>query len=265
MSTTLGTLAATEQPLRYGWSPTRGIYTIRTWRGGRTQIDAVAAQLRALGYAYEVNDIPGDLAEIQATISGDETGGRGGGSDINNRWELVPNRVMKDLLESDNAMIRALSDENIENINYYLQNPMNLGTGGTVTSKFTNTGDRTNAVKAYKLMRAGVKGVIVSQPILRHTWSVPNNQNPGFAFDNIHRVLSTATLISNEGVPADFLLPLSTLPTKFTNPTRTDSVALSYGWWKAMPSLSVAAYNRREISAEWEFGLWSTDIYGAVL
>lgn len=262
---TLGTLVATEQPVRWGYSPTRGVYTIRTWRGGKSQIDAKGIELMALGCSVEISDTEGGAySELQATIAGDETG-RGGGSQITNRWELVPNRVVKDLLESDNAMVLSLNDENVENINYYLQNPLHLGTAGTLESKFTNTGSRANALKAYKLMRAGVKGVYVSQPILRHTWSIPNNANPGYAFTNIGRILTTPTLIANEGVPANFLVPLGDLPTVFTNPSRTDSVDLDYGWLKAMPSLSVAAFNRQELSGEWEFGLWSTDIYGAAL
>lgn len=258
MPTILGSQAAVEQGYRFSWSPTRGLVSVRTWKGKADAILALLPTITFSGASVDGRQLPGGLYELEATYGGDQNNNFPG-TEIVDNWELLPNVVLKGLLSHDCSIINSLNSKDIENIQYWITNPPTKD----VTPDFSTGGNPTNATKVYALMKADVTHAEVVQPIMRHTYIVPSGTNTSYVFTNSQKVLTTSQLISTEGVPSDFLLPLSQLPTVFANPTRSDGLttSLQYGWLKRMPTLSVAAYRRREVYLEWVFGLWSTDLY----
>lgn len=253
----LGASGATEQPMRYGWSPQRGFHTIRVWRGKDSAITTLANTLSAGGYDWEITKGPGGISSVEARIAQDVSGGGGGPArDIVDDWQLMPNKVQKPVLETDCTAVNGLTADELAQIRKAIQS------APEDTPAWTNP---TEQIPIYDLMKAGVEHKVVYQPILRHTWTVPLNAYAGFNFSYVGRILTTNSLFRSERVPGDFLLPIKQFTALYPNPTRSDSVALAYGWLKEMPDLQLSAFTRRQVNAQYEFGLWSTLLYGAAV
>lgn len=250
----------TEQPRDISYSPDKGFESTRVWKGPATAVEALTAILRAQGYGYKVRNMPGGaLAEVTATITGqaDSNGSTPSPADITDTWELAPNSVLKDICECDCAAVAALDVTELKEIKAYMKNRP----APEDTPAWT---DWDNQGPLVTLINAGVESWEVEQPILRHTYNVPRGVNPGFQWANIRKIFTTAQLIANEGVPPDYVFDLAAIGALFTNPTRTDGVALVYGWRKKMPHQSIGANGRREVNIEYHFGLWPTLLYSTV-
>lgn len=249
-----GSLLATEQPLKLSWDPARGPITIKSWKGPNDAIDAQAAVCRALRWRYTISRGPGDLSTLEAEIGGDPEG-QTPGDEVTDSWEMLPNRVDKDILESDVPIINTLTATEIEAIQAAFRTPPKAGTPLTTTFP-TNTA---NCKTVLDLLNSKVTSKGVDQPVLRHTWMVP----PGVPFapelTNVGLIYSAPSLYGLEGVPNDFLVPLASMP---YGPVNREGIALSYGWLKAWPIFRRAAWNRREVHSEFQFGLWSDVLYG---
>lgn len=119
------------------------------------------------------------------------------------------------------------------------------------------------ALTLYQLYRRGHRSSPVYQPILERRRLAAATFDFGSltsnAFDNVGRIIHPNTIDSDAAL-GGFL--------KFSLPsggTVTDNEGLiyNYGWLKNGPSYDVAAGNKAIVSQQWEFGLWSQDIYGA--
>jgi hypothetical protein len=77
------------------------------------------------------------------------------------------------------------------------------------------------------------------------------------ALTNVGKVISAANLQSLENVPGVLLF---NLPTN-SSPTRADGLTLSYGWFKRAPTITQVSGAKWELVQEWQYGLWSTDLY----
>lgn len=261
MSTKLGTISAVEQGTVASWDKAKGWTTTRKFKGGIEAIRALCNTLQWQGYDIGFRDLQNGYAELDATYGGSPIGdaGTGPGMDveqITNTWEMLPNVVQKDLLESNATAVLALSDDDIANIRRCVNNSL-------APEDTPAWDDSTNADIVLNLMKAGVTSQQINQPILRHTWTVPPNASTSFSFTNVGKIISTAAMLTSEELPWDFILPVSNLPTGAV--TRTDTVAMSYGWLKGMPTVQIINYGRREVQQEWHFGLWSTALYGSVI
>lgn len=254
----LGSATATEQPIRYGWSPDRGSFITRAWEGPRAAVRALIPSLAIMKWSYDYQEKPGGLARLEAQSSTDLAGGISDPvkSDSSETWELAPNVVQKDLLSWDGAAISSLTAEEVAQIRKYLKED-------PTSNAAIEWIDSAAQEPVYVLMKSGVEHAQVTQPILRRTVSVPSNKIIPFNFTNTGKVLSTATLLSTEGVPADMRYPIQQFTTGTL--TRGDGTAMSYGWLKAWPTLSVQAFSRRELQIEYQYGLWADLIYGAAV
>lgn len=252
----LGTANATEQPVRIGWSPDRGPSTIRTWEGPTAAINPLASQAYLLGLQYDLEQKVGGLASISVTYASFAAAGQTGqGAEIVDNWELLPNTVQKGIFHSDAPLVNALQTNQLDEVKQFIDFPPNKD--GTTKPQPTWL-PGSNQEKLYRLARAGVDHWEIDQPILKHTWIVPRGQSLTFLYSNVRKLITTAQLIANEGVPADFVLPISTIVAQFADPTRSDGVSFNYGWLKMMPTASLQSYVRREVHSEWKFGLYSS-------
>lgn len=256
---TVGTKAATLQPIRFGWSKDNGHSTVKEWRGGESQIRSKIPEIIALGGSYEIERIVDDVWKIVATYSGPQPDGPTGadGDAITETWELLPKDAQKDLLGSFHSLVAGLTQAEIDQIKAEVDDTTKTAATTTLSG---------NALIVFKLMRAGVDAVEIEQPVLSLTWIVPDNQNLNYAYANIGRIYTTSSLISAEVIPTYIATSMVAWTSSFTNPSYgTDRVSLVFGWKKRAPTQRLAVNNRREISQTWEFGLWSTDIYGVTI
>lgn len=256
-----GRVGAIEQPLTFGFSQSRGDFQRRTWKC--TSVDAARALIPQLiegGYSYELTEGPVPIltAELAAAPG---TGGGGGGSEEvpTDNWELVPNVVEKDIIDSNVAGVQDISQSNLESLRKFIQTPEE----GRSPS-FTGTAQQQAACAAlYLQMQKGLRSIRIYQPILRFTRSVSRNWQTKASTANVGNILSNSFLLSSPadgaGLPSGFLVALNAPP--FSNSTTGYMPNTKWGWLKGYPSISLASYNRIQTTQDWEWGLWSTLVY----
>ena len=268
MSTILGTKGPTLQPRKFGYSKERGHYDTRMWEGGEAEIRALIPTVIPDGVSYDVEELRGDLWRLTSQYATPQPDGAGGGAgeEIAVTWELLPKDAQKDLLASSHALVAGLTQSQIEQIRRDADDPLcgaleaPTATGGRVS---VLAGD---ALKVLKLLKAKVDSVEVEQPVLQLTWIVPQNVTLSYAYENIGRIYTTASLISVEAIPGYISSSMTAWTASFSNPSYgTGRLSLVFGWKKRAPTQRLAGFSKREISQTWEFGLWSTDIYGSTL
>jgi hypothetical protein len=254
----LGTNGPVEQPLDYSHSPTGGDTTRREWVGTLTALQSKLGELRWNGWSYNVRGLGNGMYRVTADIAGDATGSGVDpqGNEQQDVWELTPNKVGKDILELDIALINVLDPENINEIRKFIQDPP----VGDVSPAFTS--NQPECLKVFNLMAAGVKNMSISAPVLRHTANIPPRAPSSVAYGNIGKVLTVATLQTSEGAPPDFIIPLSTFP---SGAVTRGGIGMTHGWLKSLPTLRAQSNGSRQVTLEYEFGLWATDLYGAAI
>lgn len=253
-----GTAVATELPARAGWSPQRGPYQIRTWQGPHSAIKVKAQWLQSMGYSYELRESPSGLSTIEATTSDPSQNNDGPPyQNVVENWELRPNKVQKDILESHCAAVNALTEEDASKLRKYLD-----GNGNRDVSPAFETAGATDL---FRLITAGVKSWEIPQVVLVHTITVPLNYTVYFNYGYMNRIMSVNALMRWERLPFDYLLPMRAIAALFVPPTRLDGVSMVYGWKKGYPTLAMSSQGRRELQIDYEFGLWPTLLYGALI
>lgn len=247
--TIIGTPGVFEQPIRYSWSPVRGWTTQRTFRGTRYDIRALVYAFRNAGWDVDVIEGPTTNSTLICTIGADLDGNITEPTDL---WEIQPTLVTKDLLDSDNAAVAAVAAQDgvLAQLADARVNP----------TKYTNASFTGDALELYKLIAKGVQSVMVFQPILRHTLSVSNRWEVAASLTNIRKIISTTSMSGLENIPGWIY---QSMPDEI--PAIGHATTLNYGWFKMPPSITVVAYNRTQIVQEWQYGLWSTLLYGPAL
>lgn len=226
---------------------------------------------RALAEAY-VYSVPGfnaykwsitpldydDWHEVtMESVSGSYSGS--GSTTVNNdpsaplvdAWELVPNLAEKDILESSfvDALTAAEKKEILDAVN---------ASGALPTFAGTNAATMT---KIAKLMVGGLKYVRILAPTIRHTRIMRRDFTVAQAYDRVGSVFTTSSLRSYENVPSQVLFDLPNT----ADPSRGDSLNFNYGWLKKPASIQQISGGQWQIVQEYDWGLWSEDIYGATV
>lgn len=265
-----GTLTCQQQPSSWGRNSSGQFYVYKFDGLSKEQVSAMAALYDAAGAEYEVTEGFGKHS-LQVRISYNPSAATA--EVAVDLWEYTGGRAEKDVLEADvpSGITATLSQNNIGVIRAAIQNPPDGSdtTGAfsakdrpnaAVTAASFADGNPTNALTVYKLMQAGVKSALVRNPTLRHTqtvsqyWTVPASQT------RVGRIISTASMTSLEFLPTGLLFNLPTL-----TPASFQTIAVAYGWLKHDPTIQQVAFKKWQLIQEYEFGLWATAIYGAVL
>lgn len=261
MSRTITGAAVAVQQKTTGYKKQTGSYEIYT-EDHTTEAAAIAAgqALAVNGYEWEVSPLSGGCYRMTARGESSPLGGGGTVADpnlpLNDVWELQPNVVEKDFLEADLSAINALSADMVALIKKSGDDPSYAYASDAIYTAATSP-QKTTIAASVKLLRAGVKSIRVFAPVLRHTLTVSRNYTVAAALTNCGSVLSTSRLYSSEGVPNTLLFNLPT----GSNPTRTDGLVPKYGWFKKYPQVTQVGQGRWQIVQEWEYGLWSTELY----
>ena len=251
---TLGIGTYVEQPQERAWDSRRGYVTTRKFEGTASSLETLATTLASQGYSWNIQY--GPVCKLTASISADFDSGSGSVTEVEtvvDTWELSANVAEKDILNSESALVTTAQAD--------LRTLRDILDGKKDIDLLTSSDVTTSAGwKLALLISQGVKSTIVYQPILRHTqtasngWTVPNS------LTNVGKVYTTAQLLSAENVPVS----LNNNLTASSSVTRTDTgtdIVYTYGWLKTHPQIVDAAFQKIQVVQEWQWGLWSTDLY----
>lgn len=244
MSISAGSNNAHKNRDRISYSPVEGYKFGGTLSGPKEAVRGLINQMATLGwtFVYECDQSP--IATIQFDSSAEPTGG--GTETPTLVWEYFSNRLEIDILEADIANVNSISEDELRLIRKHIQDPEEASPALTTS----------NAIDLYLLMLKGVRSVRVNVPTLRVSKLVSNTYAVQASQTNVGRIISSATLSSQESVPTRLFVLPSTASTKtgFVN-----------GWYKNFPNIIQSTAGRWQISQEWEYGLWPTFLYGAAL
>jgi hypothetical protein len=255
-----------QQPGRWGRNET-GNWTLWTYEGTKREVFLLAASFaETLGLVYEVTESFGKWRlDVRFPFNMNGIDPR---TDKVDNWEFFASRVEKDLLDSkleNPQTVGILTPGQINTIRNFLLNPPD----GSTNSPYPQASDfqrsnppedqasAGNALIIYNLMARGFRNFPVEAPALRHTIITSNQYAVPYALVNVRKILSTATLINSENLPAALLF---SLPADVS----TDQ-QYQYGWYKPMPTVQQIALLKWQIVQEYHYGLWSTYIWGTPL
>lgn len=269
MATINGQPGPHEQPRTWGKTQD-GQFAVYRYTGTKEEIKALGGYFEGQGQMYTVTE---DFATATCEVRFDFNPATGTVEAPINLWELTGGEAQSDLLESNvyTAITSTLTQKNMDIIRSAIQNPPDgSDTSGpysakdrpqaSVTAACFTDGNAANALAVYKLMQAGIRSVIVSTPVIRHTQTVSNSWAVPVSLTNVGRIISSASMSTTELVPAGLLFTIPTIV-----PATFQTITVAYGWRKKWPTVQQVALRKWQLIQEWEFGLWSTDLYGPVV
>lgn len=248
-----GRNGAIEQPKTFGWSLQRGDFTRRTWHCTSKELaNALIPQLRAGNYAYTITNV-GPRWIVEAELSALDQGGGTEDEQPLDTWELVPNVVEKEVLESDYTTITGLGGPDRATLHDYIIGKIDIPSDSDLSSA--------NARSLRDQIRDGLRSVRVFAPVMRFTRTASRNWQVKASTANVGKVLGNTYFLTSDDdaalLPGAFLVAINGAP--FTNSSNRTN--MSYGWFKNFPTTQTASRDRVQIVQEWEFGLWSTLAY----
>lgn len=236
--------------------PRRGPSTTRKFKGTKTALLNLKTQFDSAKWTTRFTE--GPLCTLEATIGADYDGTSPGEIPVDT-WELKANVAEKDILQSDAAIVQsALSNES----NAKILRDLNKGTRkfeDTSSGDFSNDASGADSVTIMLLLAGGLQSRIVFQPVVAHRQTVSNAYAVPASLLNVGSVLKTSTLITSEALPASIQNNL----TASTSVTKSGLI-FWYGWLKAYPTITAGAYQKTEISQEWQWGLWPVDLFTVI-
>jgi hypothetical protein len=254
-----------QQPTRYGKNES-GFYSVVQFEGTAKEIKIRAAAYDAIGAQYEVEEMFGGLCRLNVFLSWASAGQVAIETPVS-VWEYEPMETEKDLLDADfpfaNTYSGGVGEVSNQNKGVILKALADLPEDDTLPPAMYPDGTQDSSVSLYYLMRAGVRSYPVNAATIRHTQVVSNRYNNKVAFTNVGRLLSSATLVAVEGVPSDLLFDVPSEPsvTQYVE----DAGDLGYAWRKLDPQITESAYQKKQITRRWQFGLWALKIHGSIL
>lgn len=264
--TITGYKGAFQQPGRWGRNES-GNYQTLYYEGSKQEVYNLAANVaQTIGLAYEVLESFGKFRlEIYFpwTVNGIDPR-----TDYTEKWELFAQHVEKDLLtaRAHTAAVANLTVSQVQTIRFWVQNPPDPKTGPfPVPSDFQkgtppeSINSALNAFAVYNLMAQGVTSFPIDAPTLRRTITTSNQYATAYALDKVGVIMSTNYIRNVYDVPYNLLF---NLPNDTWTDPNPNSPTLVYGWYKKYPVIQMVALLKWSIVQEWEYGLWSTLLYG---
>lgn len=241
-----GKISNTQNATELRYTPTDGWSGQWQVEGPKAAVIPLLNQLAAQGYslAYRCDQSP------KASLVYSNQGSPDGGVTPEQPtlvWEYFANVAEIDVLEVDTAAISGISDADKRKIRE-----------GIATPDPDNAPDLTgNALTLYQLMLGGVRSFRINIPTLRVSKLVSGSYGVKASLTNVGRIISTSTLSIQEAIPATILFELPSFV--------SGKSGFAYAWYKKFPNVQQAGTFKWSISQEWEYGLWPTFMYSAVL
>jgi len=182
-------------------------------------------------------------------------------------WEMISKKAEVSIFNWKNPLAASVSLANIGYLkNTVLQAPQTFNINGS------NPGgtalawpDATTQAAALELLGLYINDVtsyMVFVPELHFTQTVNSQYIFPASFSNTGRIYSSTTLKSVFNVPGNILFGF---PSTKTIPAALASFNLVYGWFTNGPEVRQISMFKWQIIQTFEWGLWSTDMYGALL
>ncbi len=255
MSNIIPNASAVEQPIERRYSSSNGWQTIRRWRGGEEAI--VAQGDLQMSQGYEIIVRAGPVWELEATIGGNTTGGGGIGDEPVEVWELTGNAFEKDILNADIDAVAGLHKEDYRVLRDFFDGKKDAEQYKTTSPVWRNTGGAPESI--WQCWLAGAKSIQMYQPILRHTKTIARGAEVPQSVVGAGQIYSTTKVIELNFVPGWLAI---SLPASANRSRPGETVpTLYYGWLKAYPQITLAAFGKSQIIQEWQFGLWAWKMY----
>jgi hypothetical protein len=108
------------------------------------------------------------------------------------------------------------------------------------------------------LLADGVHSYRLHVPVLRVSKLVSRSYPIKASLENVGRLITTETMQTSEGVPDALLFNLPESRTII----KANTLSMAYAWYKNYPNVQQVAGARWSVTQTWEFGLYSTFIYG---
>lgn len=164
-------------------------------------------------------------------------------------FRLVTSEQFKDILESDYAA--SLTDNEVRIIREAIQSPQDGVSPALQTAA---------AIDIYTLMLKGVRSIPVFQNTLVMLRTAPSAYNWVGRPTNVGYIYSEAQMLAELNSLSGGTPSFSSALPQLTS-SRSDA---AYGWRKKMPSYDQVGGGHTSETTEYEYGLWSTDIYTSV-
>lgn len=236
-----------REEVRFG--PGSGEYSMRV-EGPVEKIRALIPQLIASGASGVFVSDKSPLATIEFSYGSiDPAIGFGAENEQPSQiWEYFANEVEKDIMEADITAVNAVNGTASEKLlRKYIQ--------GTDLTDSEVSSLSASAALLYADIKAGVRSIRVAVPTLKVSKFVSYTYQVKASIAGAGSVITTATLQSSESIPDSILFNLPAYTT--SKPNR------AYGWYKKFPNVQTVGKNGFTVSQEWEYGLWSTTLYGS--
>jgi hypothetical protein len=238
-----------------------GYFQTLSYRGTQAEVEDLVAAFLDAGWSYTVTIQEAGLAKIDATsASAPASSGPEIPEDV---WELDPNEVEKNLLDTDFSASGAIGNISTDNRAIIKDAIGRPGDYLTSSPAFTG-GTAADANSLYLLMKNDVAAFPIEATVIRHTQTFSNTYViPSGLYNNCNRIISRASMYSVEGVPTSILYAVPDSPTA----TQYIETAgdLQYGWRKVRPTITRLSRDRWRVTRHWQFGLWAIKLYGAVI
>ena len=244
-----GVKSAVQQPASYGFTPGRGYHQRLRWKiSNPADIPALLGQLIAAGYAYEVSpEADGAITVVEATSQpASDTNGDPATQPLAEKWERDSMTTEKDILQSDLAIVAAIIPTVAETIRKAVAD--NAPPASALNA---------NETKVYNLMLSGAKSIRVSSPVVRRTRITASSYTVKASDTNMGKILSTAQMTSLENAPTTVLFNLPSTGSS----VGAAGVARRSGWYKKPAKVNQQGDGQWQITQEYEYDIWSSDLY----
>jgi hypothetical protein len=242
----VGTNTPQQNREEISFSPTEGWSGQWTVEGPKAGVKAILNQLAAQGLSFRYTSDQSPHAQVVFGNPGEVLPGVG--EVPQTVWEVFGGGGEIDILEADVTACNALSDEERRTIREAINSPVEGQSPALTTSE---------AIGVYKVMLSGVRSFRVNVPSLRVSKVVSGNYGVVASLTNVGRVISTGTLRIQEAVPNTLLVNLPAYTSGKTD--------FGYGWYKNHPTVQQVGGNKYNVNQQWDFGIWPTLLYGAIL
>lgn len=248
-----GTLSPIRQPYEIDFDPVRGLVVNESFEGAGDGLGGLANTYLNRNVAFRWKR-GATRSSIVATYSGGQNG-LPDNSQAN--WQLLANEIQKSIYEHPIAL--AVEDAFPGTLDIVRRDFDLLSQGEPVGSPAPNAGAVDNYNTLISLLRRGTTHFALGQYVLKRTYSVSNyyvGDLPGEGY--VECLITTAELLSGLPIPPVISRSISSIPTPYSH--------AGYLWsWRQLPTTIVTnAQNRADVSTEWWFEEWSTDLYLAV-
>jgi hypothetical protein len=235
------------------------------YEGPKAKVLTKMNELIALGYSvqYECDASPVASLTFKTTTNSSGNPPSNPNADYVDTFQVIRNTVQKELIMSDHPYVAALSEDNLTALKNAMANPP------VNSSPAFSGGSIAQAAYLWDLWQSGVRTVDVKQPVLRVTRITNPLYDAPFDLDYVDKILTTATMIADSGVPSNFAIGLASLAAACSYRTalsgvfaiRPDSLLLKFGWLKDAPTSETVGTSKNQYTLEYKFGLWDTAIY----